>query len=112
MHIKPDKHETFNSLGFLYLKTGDLINAETHLVKSIAFGSNDFGNMNLGHVYLCKGEEEKAILCYQKGLSHIDNSDDFWAGMKDDYAYLVQYGISEGYYQTILEKIRDNAPPQ
>jgi tetratricopeptide (TPR) repeat protein len=106
IEIKPDYQEAFGSLGFCLIIIGSIKEAETILLKAIELGDNDTSNMNLGHVYLCKNEEEKAIECYKTSLSHFENKDNFWQGMKDDYQYLVQYGITEAYYQSVLEKIR------
>jgi tetratricopeptide (TPR) repeat protein len=106
INIKPNFREAYGSLGFCYMKIGSINEAEPILLKAIELGDNDTSNMNLGHVYLCKNEEEKAIECYKTSLSHFENKDKFWEGMKDDYQYLVQYGITEAYYQSVLEKIR------
>jgi tetratricopeptide (TPR) repeat protein len=106
IEIKPDYQYAYGSLGFCYIKIGNINEAETILLKAIELGNNDASNMNLGHIYLCKKEEEKAIECYQTSLRHYKNNDEFWKGMKDDYQYLAQYGITEAYYQSVLEKIR------
>ena len=106
--IKLDYIDSYISLGFCLIKYGKIEEAKPVLLKAIELGDLDTSNMNLGHVYLCKKEEGKAIQCYQASLSQFENKDNFWAGMKDDYQYLVQYGITEAYYQTILEKIRVN----
>jgi Tfp pilus assembly protein PilF len=105
IEIKPDFHEAYVNLGFYLIKFGKIEDAKPILLKAIELGDLDTSNMNLGHVYLCKNEEAKALECYQTSLSHFENKDVFWKGMKDDYQYLAQYGITETYYQTILEKI-------
>jgi tetratricopeptide (TPR) repeat protein len=104
--IQPDNQNAYTDLGFCLIKFAIINEAETILLKAIELGGNLKGNMYLGHVYLCKNEEEKAIECYKTSLSHFENKDNFWQGMKDDYQYLVQYGITEAYYQSVLEKIR------
>jgi tetratricopeptide (TPR) repeat protein len=103
--IKPDNHETYVNLGFSHIKFGTINEAETILLKAIELGEMTISQMNLGHVHLCKNEEEKAIECYKISLSYFENKDNFWKDMKDDYQYLVQYGITEAYYQSVLEKI-------
>jgi tetratricopeptide (TPR) repeat protein len=105
IEIKPDYLYPYGNLGFIYIKIGSFNKAETILLKAIELGDMTESQMNLGHVYLCKNEEEKAIECYKISLSHFENKDNFWKGMKDDYQYLVQYGITEAYYQSVLEKI-------
>ena len=42
-----------------------------------------------------------------KSLTTFSNKNQFWDGMKDDFQHLVQYGITDEYFQCILEKIRD-----
>jgi tetratricopeptide (TPR) repeat protein len=106
--IKPDYHYAYGSLGFYQIINGSLKEAESLLLKAIELDNMATSNMNLGHVYLCENEEEKAIKCYQTSFNNFENKADFWKGMKDDYQYLAQYGITEAYYQTILEKIREN----
>jgi tetratricopeptide (TPR) repeat protein len=103
--IQPDNQNAYTDLGFCLIKFAIINEAETILLKAIELGGNVKGNMYLGHVYLCKNEEEKAVECYKTSLSHFENKDNFWKGMKDDYQYLVQYGITEAYYQSVLEKI-------
>ena len=68
-------------------------------------GGFDNSNMNLGHVYLCQGNKEKALEYYKSSLSHFEDKAAFWAGMKDDFQYLTQYGIAEEYYKNVLGEI-------
>ncbi len=103
--IKPDYCEAYSILGLCHIKFGNINEAEPILLKAIELGDMIASQMKLGHIYLCKNEEEKAVKCYQTSLSHFENKADFWSGMKDDYQYLAQYGITEAYYKTILEKI-------
>jgi pentatricopeptide repeat protein len=106
IEIKPDYQYAYVGLGFCHIRLGSIKEAEPLLLKAIELGDMTASQMNLGHVYLCKNEEEKAIECYKISLSHFENKDVFWKDMKDDYQYLVQYGITEAYYQSVLEKIR------
>ncbi len=105
IELKPDYADALMSLGFLYLTIGNLNQAEEALKLSVLFGSNAFGNINLGHVYLAKDKEAEAIKYYQKSLQAFNNKEEFWQGMKDDFKYLKQYGISLEYYIVIQNKI-------
>ncbi|MEZ4851230.1 MAG: tetratricopeptide repeat protein [Bacteroidia bacterium] len=109
IELKPNVPDTFNSIGFLYLQMGTLTKAKETLTQAVEKGSQDYANMNLGHVFLALKEEEKAINYYLKSLTAFSNKDQFWDIMKDDFQYLEQYGITDEYYQGILEKIRDGS---
>jgi tetratricopeptide (TPR) repeat protein len=103
--IQPDEANASYSIGYLFLQTGKLERAEEMLQKSIALGKNDYGNMNLGHVYLSKKNETDALDCYHKSLAAFSDKEKFWEGMKEDYPYLEQYGISIDYYDEVLARI-------
>jgi hypothetical protein len=104
--IKPDFSRGHNNLGFLFIKSGDIEKAEKSLQRASALGSLDTGNMNLGHVYLIKGDKNTAILHYQTSLNNFKRKGKFWEGMNDDLQYLTQYGITKEYYRSILEEIK------
>ncbi|MCB0852496.1 MAG: tetratricopeptide repeat protein, partial [Bacteroidetes bacterium] len=106
IELNHDDASAFNSMGFLYLQIGELAKAQETLIQAVEKGSQDFANMNLGHVFLALKQEEKAIKCYLKSLTAYSIKDQFWDGMKDDFQYLEQYGITDEYFQGILEKIR------
>ncbi len=105
IEIKPDFYEAFMSIGFTHLKIGNLDLAEEYLIKSIEFGGVDFGNMNLGHVYLAKQNKELALQTYIKSVNNFKNKEKFFEGFDDDFQYLVQYGITEQQYNEMKEKI-------
>jgi Flp pilus assembly protein TadD len=105
IEIEPNDSSSYNNIGYCLITMGNINEAEPKLLKAVELGCFDFSNRNLGHVYLSKNEEEKALQYYQTSLSHFEDKERFWAGMKDDYQYLAQYGVTEAYYQTILEKI-------
>ena len=107
IEIKPDYEYAWMSLGWLSLKSGNLQKAHEALFKSVELGSIDFGNMNLGHVYLCQNEISKALECYQISKTNFSSEEDFWEGMEDDFQYLEQYGVSKEVYQDILKQIRE-----
>ena len=110
--LDPNDCDNHVNIGFLYLKTGNLKESESFLEKAIKLGQIAFGNMNLGHVHLAKGEEAKALACYQKSLAAFDNKDKFWEGMRDDYQYLQQYGIQKEDYEALLSQLEGYQPPK
>ena len=108
LELKPDDCEVLNGLGFVFIKSGHLQSADKILSKSIELGNLDFGNMNLGHVYLASGKEEDAIACYKKSLAAFADKSIFGDGMNDDFQYLKQYGITEEYYESIIKKLQQS----
>ena len=104
--IKSNDAYILTNLGFLLICLGKTEKAEQHLLIAIELGSHALGNMNLGHIYLCKGAKNKALDCYKKGLDSFKSKKDFWYGMQDDFQYLTQYGMTETYYQSVLEELR------
>ena len=110
--IKPDKHEAYGNLGFAFIKFGEIEKAASVLSKRIELGNTDTGYMNLGHVYLAEGMEEQAIINYRQSLAAFSNKEAFWEGMKDDFQYLEQYGITRQQYDLILKEITGQSLPE
>ena len=107
IEIKPDDADTWMSLGWLFLKSGNLQRSHETLFKSVELGIIDFGNMNLGHVYLCQSEISKALEYYQISKNNFSSEEAFWEGMEDDFQYLEQYEVTKEVYQDILKQIRE-----
>ena len=61
--------------------------------------------MNLDHVYLAKGEREKALDAYKLSISNFDDPNTFIKGFEDDYQYVAQYGITKEEYSEIRKVI-------
>ena len=68
-----------------------------------------YGYMNLGHVYLIEANEVKALNCYIKSLLSFEDKNLFWQGMRDDYQYLEQYGITPEKYNSVLEEVKSQS---
>ncbi len=105
VELKPEDNNTYMNLGFLYLKESDLKLSEKYLLKSVELGGLDFGNQNLGHIYLVKGEIEKALEHYKKGVINFSNKDEFFKGFDEDYKYLKQYGLNKETYESIRQQL-------
>jgi tetratricopeptide (TPR) repeat protein len=101
IEIKPDKYEAWGNIGFMHLKYGNLPLAKKKLLKSVSLGGPDFGNMNLGHIYLAQEQVEKALETYKISLSHFEDKDKFFEGFEDDYQHLVQYGVSRKIFDEV-----------
>ncbi len=108
--LKHDYAECYGALGFNLLVSGEIKIAKEKLIKAIELGCHDIGYMNLGHIYLVEDDENKALECYRKSISSWKNESDFWEGMKDDYQYLEQYGLSKEEYEEVIKKIKNTQP--
>lgn len=106
IQIKPNDPDPFNGLGYVFFASGKIMQAEIPLKNSISLGSKDFANMNLGHVRLGQNQEEEALKCYLKSINSFSDENSFWRDMNDDLQYLKQYGITDDYYQSVIEKLR------
>jgi hypothetical protein len=68
---------------------------------------NKYDFMNLGHVFLCMNEKQKAIECYLQSLKQKDNSmQQFIAGFDDDRQYLIKYGVDAGELPILLDYLK------
>ena len=103
--IKPDYNDAHNSLGFALLSLRQIEEAEKILLKSSELGGY-YATKNLGHVYLFKGQREKALSYYRAGLEAFPSPDEFWERMQDDFQYLTQYDITDGQYAALFEEIK------
>ncbi|GAB5525165.1 MAG: hypothetical protein Roseis2KO_30370 [Roseivirga sp.] len=106
IEIKPDSADYLMSLGFLHFTIGKLKKSEELLTSSVALGSKDFGNMNLGHVYLGQSNLKEALRCYSKSFQAFPDKRRFWEGMHDDFKHLEQYGITQTQYDEVLSKLK------
>jgi tetratricopeptide (TPR) repeat protein len=73
--IKPTNDKLYRNLGFVYLNSNDLINAEIQYKKAISL-NKACGRcyMHLARIYAIKNESEKALISINKSIS-IDDSD-------------------------------------
>ena len=105
--IKADPNSSNNQMlfGFFQFKTGKLDLAKEMLLKSIELGSLDYGNMNLGLVYLAEKEDKKALVALKKSIDNFDDIDVFLKGFDEDYQDLKQYKVSQNKYKEIKKKL-------
>jgi tetratricopeptide (TPR) repeat protein len=74
---------------------------------------NDPGNrydlMNLGHVYWCMKQDDKALEYYTKSLSKTKDTRDFENSFHEDRRHLIRNGISAFDIDLMLEYVKLNA---
>lgn len=103
--ISPNDVDAYSLLGIVCFQKGLLKEAKNNMYKGIE--SSISNKINLGHIYLCEGDKNKALEYYKKGFFAFENKNEFWKDMKDDLQYLLQYGITEEYYNQILAEVED-----
>jgi hypothetical protein len=86
---------------------GKFDNASKYLEKSLPHGAgkNDF--MNLGHIYWCRGEKQKAIENYIHCLKSSNMDADWFSKvLYDDSRYLAVHGIKPIDIPLMIDYIR------
>lgn len=93
-YLQPDNHKVHRPISWCSFMLGKLDNALKYMEKSLLHdaGKNDY--MNLGHIYWCQGEKQKAIENYRLSLK-VSNMDVGWFSrvLHDDSKFLEIHGI-------------------
>jgi len=99
-----DHQDAMSSLGWEYLIAGKKDIAEKWL-SSDKLVITPYTSMNLGHIYLINGDQEKALELYKKSLDMFKDNQTFFEGYDDDYQYLKQYGLNKELYLSVRSMI-------
>jgi tetratricopeptide (TPR) repeat protein len=114
--IKPDDEDAWHSLGWNKLLLHELEEAERALLKSWELCNHQKGNppMNLGHINLLRGFQEKAMEWYRTSLALWEDKEAFFQGMESDFKDLemAHHGISRAAYDKMLQKLRQEDTTQ
>lgn len=107
--LNPTKADICANWGYAYLTIGDLESAEAKLNEAIKLGDVEMANMNLGHIFLIKGDLEMATSFYYESYRSysIQNRESFYKSMVDDFKVLAQFGINREDYELIKHMIED-----
>ena len=99
----------YNSIGLIYNDKRDYHQAIAYFQKALKLGDLKRSQINLGHTYLILMNKTKALDLYLKSLAAFEDKKDFWKGMETDYEELnlANHGITQEYYNEILEKIKE-----
>ncbi|WP_421794929.1 tetratricopeptide repeat protein [Haliscomenobacter sp.] len=110
IEIKSGYADAWHGLGWVYLITHQLQNADDYLMKSWELWNKNNSSIaiNLGHVELLKGNKENAIEWYKKSIQLNENIEDFFEEMESDFTDLQmeKHGISLTTYDNLLQKLR------
>lgn len=111
-YLQPENHKVQRPISWCSFMLGRFDNAIKYLEKSILHNVNKHDFMNLGHIYWCKGDKQKAIQNYRLSMkSSGQNVDWFSRVMHDDSKYLAKYHIHAIDIPLMIDYIRLSATP-
>jgi len=85
--------EVLRPLAWCYFLTGKFEEAKFYYEKLMEDAPNQYDFMNLGHVFLCTGLQQKAIGCYLQSIRYAGNSlSQFLNGFSNDREHLIRHG--------------------
>ncbi len=107
LEIDDRKINSYVNLGDLLIKLDKLEESKTYLEKGLEVSPEaPLLNLLLGHIYLIKGKESKAIDCYKKSLANSETTEEFIENAREDIATLGKHGILEEKYLSIINTIK------
>ncbi len=108
--LAPENQKIRRPLAWCSFLIGKFDTARDYLERLL---QNDPGNrydlMNLGHVYWCMKQDEKALEYYTRSLKEIKNIKDFENSFHEDRRHLIRNGISAFDIDLMLEYIKLSA---
>jgi tetratricopeptide (TPR) repeat protein len=93
-YLQPDNHKVYRPISWCSFMLGKFDNAAKYLEKSLAKGAGKNDYLNLGHIFWCRSDRQKAIVNYRLSLQ-ISNQDVNWfsKALSDDSKYLEAHNI-------------------
>lgn len=105
--LAPENHKIRRPLAWCSFIIGKLETARDYLERLLENDpSNRYDHMNLGHVYWCLQQEEKALYHYGKSLSFTKNFSAFESSFRDDRKHLARNGISSFDMDLMLDYLK------
>jgi tetratricopeptide (TPR) repeat protein len=93
-YLQPDNHKVYRPISWCSFMLGKFDNASKYLEKSLPQGADKNDYLNLGHVYWCRGDKQKAIENYRLSLKASNMEVDWFSKvLYDDSRYLAVHGI-------------------
>lgn len=106
--VRPGSDLNLTDIGWCYFIIGDLILAKEYNLKVIEGGvDSKYALMNMGHIYLCNKNFDKAFNYYQKSLVAWECSIEFFNSLNKDFQHIKPYGISKGDFEEINLKLEE-----
>jgi tetratricopeptide (TPR) repeat protein len=111
-YLQPGNHKVHRPISWCSFMLGKFDNAAKYLEKSLPHGAGKNDYMNLGHIYWCQGDKQKAIENYRISLK-TSNMDVDWFSkvLYDDSKYLGVHGIHAIDIPLMIDYIRLSATP-
>jgi len=111
-YLQPENHKVHRPISWCSFMLGKFDNAAKYLEKSLSHGAGKNDYMNLGHVFWCRGEKQKAIENYRVSLK-TSNMDVDWFSkvLYDDSKYLGLHGIQAIDIPLMIDYIRLSVMP-
>jgi tetratricopeptide (TPR) repeat protein len=111
-YLQPDNHKVRRPISWCSFMLGNLDNARKYLEKSIVQESSKNDYMNLGHIYWCQGDRQKAIENYRLSLASASMDFDWFSRvLGEDSKYLAPYNISAFDIPLVVDYIRMSDKP-
>jgi tetratricopeptide (TPR) repeat protein len=106
-YLQPDNFKVYRPISWCSFMLGKFDNAAKYLEKPLLHGTSKNDYLNLGHIYWCKNERQKAIENYRQSLivSGMD-IDWFSKAFPEDSKYLDQFGIPQIDIPMMIDYIR------
>lgn len=103
----PDNQRVMRPIAWCLFVTGKMAEARHYYEKLMESEPNKYDFMNLGHVFLCTGDKQKAMECYLQSLRQKDNSmQQFMAGFNDDRQHLLKHGVDQEELPVLVDYLK------
>ncbi len=93
-YLQPENHKVQRPVSWCSFMLGNMENARKYLEKTMGKESTKNDYLNLGHIYWCLHDRQRAIENYRKSMqaAHMDQ-EWFARALMDDSKYLIVHGI-------------------
>ncbi len=106
-YLQPDNYKVYRPISWCSFMLGKFDTAAKYLEKPLLKGINKNDYMNLGHIYWCNNERQKAIENYRQSLRTAEMNIDWFARVfHDDSRYLEQHGIASLEIPLMIDYVR------
>jgi tetratricopeptide (TPR) repeat protein len=95
-YLQPENHKVQRPISWCSFMLGNMENAKKYLERSLGKETTKNDYLNLGHIYWCLHDRQKAIDNYGKSLqaAHMDH-EWFARALMEDSKYLTVHGIQQ-----------------
>lgn len=94
-YLQPDNFKVYRPISWCSFMLGKFDNAAKYLEKTSAHSMTKNDHMNLGHIYWCQNEKQKAIQSYREAFKMSGSDIDWFSKVFfDDSKYLESHGIN------------------